>query len=99
MVVFLDVKKKCLQKISKNFSQINFLPTSQVNFEDVGDGEEMEVPFPKRSHCRYKDEVRGEMPHDEGTTSRQTSGWREGELHSPDLKYSKLDHLFGCFAL
>ncbi|KAK6052405.1 calponin family repeat-containing domain protein [Cooperia oncophora] len=34
---------------------------------------------------KYKDEVRGEMPHDEGTTSRQTSGWREeleGTFHS-----------------
>lgn len=28
---------------------------------------------------KYKDEVRGEMPHDESTTSRQTTGWKEGK--------------------
>ena len=26
-----------------------------------------------------QDEVRGEMPHDESSVSRQTSGWKEGE--------------------
>ncbi|KAK5966720.1 Calponin family repeat-containing domain protein, partial [Trichostrongylus colubriformis] len=34
--------------------------------------------MPRHNITKYKDEVRGEMPHDEGTTSRQTSGWREG---------------------
>ncbi|CAJ0589572.1 unnamed protein product [Cylicocyclus nassatus] len=34
--------------------------------------------MPRHNITKYKDEVRGEMPHDEGSTSRQTSGWREG---------------------
>ncbi|KJH48230.1 calponin family repeat-containing domain protein [Dictyocaulus viviparus] len=33
--------------------------------------------MPRHNITKYKDEVRGEMPHDEGSTSRQTSGWRE----------------------
>ncbi|KHJ76852.1 calponin family repeat-containing domain protein, partial [Oesophagostomum dentatum] len=35
--------------------------------------------MPRHNITKYKDEVRGEMPHDEGSTSRQTSGWREGK--------------------
>jgi hypothetical protein len=34
--------------------------------------------MPRREITKYKDDVRGEMPHDESTTSRQTSGWKEG---------------------
>ena len=34
--------------------------------------------MPRREITKYKDEVRGEMPHDESTISRQTSGWKEG---------------------
>ncbi|CAD5223848.1 unnamed protein product [Bursaphelenchus okinawaensis] len=34
--------------------------------------------MPRHNITKYKDEVRGEMPHDESSTSRQTSGWREG---------------------
>jgi hypothetical protein len=34
--------------------------------------------MPRREITKYKDEVRGEMPHDESSTSRQTSGWKEG---------------------
>jgi len=34
--------------------------------------------MPRREITKYKDEVRGEMPHDEGSLSRQTSGWKEG---------------------
>ncbi|GMT10192.1 hypothetical protein PFISCL1PPCAC_1489, partial [Pristionchus fissidentatus] len=34
--------------------------------------------MPRREITHYKDEVRGEMPHDESTTSRQTTGWKEG---------------------
>uniref|UniRef100_A0A1I7X5B4 Calponin-homology (CH) domain-containing protein n=1 Tax=Heterorhabditis bacteriophora TaxID=37862 RepID=A0A1I7X5B4_HETBA len=34
--------------------------------------------MPRHNITKYKDEVRGEMPHDEGSTSRQTTGWREG---------------------
>ncbi|CAI4225032.1 unnamed protein product [Auanema sp. JU1783] len=34
--------------------------------------------MPRREITKYTDEVRGEMPHDEGSTSRQTTGWREG---------------------
>lgn len=36
--------------------------------------------MPRREITKYKDEVRGEMPHDESSTSRQTSGWKEGKL-------------------
>lgn len=34
--------------------------------------------MPRREITHYKDEVRGEMPHDESSVSRQTSGWKEG---------------------
>jgi hypothetical protein len=34
--------------------------------------------MPRREITKYKDEVRGEMPHDESTISRQTSGWKDG---------------------
>jgi|UniRef100_A0A914C8A1 hypothetical protein len=34
--------------------------------------------MPRREITKYKDEVRGEMPHDESSLSRQTSGWKEG---------------------
>ncbi|KAI6184978.1 hypothetical protein M3Y97_00654900 [Aphelenchoides bicaudatus] len=34
--------------------------------------------MPRHNITKYKDEVRGEMPHDESSTSRQTSGWKEG---------------------
>uniref|UniRef100_A0A914Y817 Calponin n=1 Tax=Panagrolaimus superbus TaxID=310955 RepID=A0A914Y817_9BILA len=34
--------------------------------------------MPRHNITKYKDEVRGEMPHDESSVSRQTSGWREG---------------------
>uniref|UniRef100_A0A1I8ALH0 Calponin-like protein OV9M n=1 Tax=Steinernema glaseri TaxID=37863 RepID=A0A1I8ALH0_9BILA len=34
--------------------------------------------MPRHNITKYKDEQRGEMPHDESTTSRQTTGWREG---------------------
>jgi hypothetical protein len=34
--------------------------------------------MPRREITKYKDEVRGEMPHDESTISRQTTGWKEG---------------------
>jgi hypothetical protein len=34
--------------------------------------------MPRREITKYKDEVRGEMPHDESSTSRQTTGWKEG---------------------
>ena len=34
--------------------------------------------MPRLTFTKYKDEVRGEMPHDESSTSRQTSGWRDG---------------------
>ena len=36
------------------------------------------VGMPRREITKYKDEVRGEMPHDEASVSRQTSGWKEG---------------------
>jgi hypothetical protein len=35
--------------------------------------------MPRHNITKYKDEVRGEMPHDESSTSRQTSGWKEGK--------------------
>jgi len=38
--------------------------------------------MPRREITKYKDEVRGEMPHDESSTSRQTSGWKEGANQS-----------------
>uniref|UniRef100_A0A915LDC1 Calponin n=1 Tax=Meloidogyne javanica TaxID=6303 RepID=A0A915LDC1_MELJA len=34
--------------------------------------------MPRREITKYKDEIRGEMPHDESTISRQTSGWKDG---------------------
>uniref|UniRef100_A0A1I8ETD4 Uncharacterized protein n=1 Tax=Wuchereria bancrofti TaxID=6293 RepID=A0A1I8ETD4_WUCBA len=34
--------------------------------------------MPRHNITKYKDEVRGEMPNDESTVSRQTSGWKEG---------------------
>ncbi|CAD6196435.1 unnamed protein product [Caenorhabditis auriculariae] len=34
--------------------------------------------MPRHNITKYKDEVRGDMPHDEGTISQQTSGWKEG---------------------
>lgn len=34
--------------------------------------------MPRHNITKYKDEVRGEMPNDDSTMSRQTSGWREG---------------------
>lgn len=34
--------------------------------------------MPRREITKYKDEVRGEMPHDESSISRQTTGWKEG---------------------
>uniref|UniRef100_A0A915BT21 Calponin n=3 Tax=Ascarididae TaxID=6250 RepID=A0A915BT21_PARUN len=34
--------------------------------------------MPRHNITKYKDEQRGEMPHDESVTSRQTTGWREG---------------------
>ncbi|CAG9532067.1 unnamed protein product [Cercopithifilaria johnstoni] len=34
--------------------------------------------MPRHNITKYKDEVRGEMPNDESTMSRQTSGWKEG---------------------
>jgi len=34
--------------------------------------------MPRHNITKYKDEQRGEMPHDESTTSRQTTGWRDG---------------------
>lgn len=36
--------------------------------------------MPRHNITKYKDEVRGEMPHDESSTSRQTSGWKEGKI-------------------
>lgn len=36
--------------------------------------------MPRHNITKYKDEIRGEMPHDESSTSRQTSGWKEGNL-------------------
>lgn len=38
--------------------------------------------MPRHNITKYKDEVRGEMPNDESTVSRQTSGWRDGKHHS-----------------
>jgi len=35
--------------------------------------------MPRHNITKYKDEVRGEMPHDESSISRQTSGWKEGD--------------------
>jgi len=34
--------------------------------------------MPRHNITKYKDEVRGEMPHDESSISRQTTGWKEG---------------------
>lgn len=34
--------------------------------------------MPRHNINKYVDSVRGDMPHDESTTSRQTSGWKEG---------------------
>ncbi|KAK6107696.1 Calponin repeat family protein [Brugia pahangi] len=34
--------------------------------------------MPRHNITKYKDEVRGEMPNDESTMSRQTTGWKEG---------------------
>lgn len=34
--------------------------------------------MPRHNITKYKDEQRGEMPHDESVVSRQTSGWKEG---------------------
>jgi hypothetical protein len=34
---------------------------------------------PRLNITKYTDEVRGEMPHDESSVSRQTSGWKEGD--------------------
>ncbi|VDK80385.1 unnamed protein product [Litomosoides sigmodontis] len=34
--------------------------------------------MPRHNITKYKDEVRGEMPNDESTMSRQTSGWKDG---------------------
>ncbi|KAI6196091.1 Calponin family repeat-containing domain protein [Aphelenchoides besseyi] len=47
--------------------------------------------MPRHNITKYKDEVRGEMPHDESSTSRQTSGWKEGANQVEfwiELKYS-----------
>lgn len=38
--------------------------------------------MPRREITKYKDETRGEMPHDESSTSRQTTGWKEGANQS-----------------
>ncbi|KAM3717573.1 Calponin [Dirofilaria immitis] len=34
--------------------------------------------MPRHNITKYKDEIRGEMPNDESTMSRQTSGWKDG---------------------
>uniref|UniRef100_A0A915DB42 Calponin n=1 Tax=Ditylenchus dipsaci TaxID=166011 RepID=A0A915DB42_9BILA len=38
--------------------------------------------MPRHNITKYKDEVRGEMPHDESSMSRQTSGYKEGANQS-----------------
>ncbi|VDM97804.1 unnamed protein product [Thelazia callipaeda] len=34
--------------------------------------------MPRHNITKYKDEIRGEMPNDESSMSRQTSGWKDG---------------------
>jgi len=36
------------------------------------------IGMPRHNITKYKDTQRGEMPHDESSLSRQTSGWKEG---------------------
>lgn len=58
--------------------------------------------MPRHNITKYKDEQRGEMPHDESVVSRQTSGWKEGKifflsilsLHSHFLKVVCLSNLY-----
>lgn len=37
--------------------------------------------MPRHNITKYTDGIRGEMPNDDSTMSRQTTGWKEGKHH------------------